>query len=73
MFYKFNNYQLLGRNLYRCVVLALTITPCISQAHTGLADVDVVKNYDNALGNSESGSQGMVVAQHSGSGKANLP
>ena len=39
MFYKFNNYQLPGCNLYRCVVLALTLTPCISQAHTGLADV----------------------------------
>ena len=63
MFYKFHNCQLIWCNHNRCVALALTVASCISQAHTGLADVDIVGNYDNVIGSSESASQGMINSQ----------
>ena len=44
-----------------CFSLSLFLAlPCTSMAHSGLADVEVVGNYDNSIGSSDSASQGVI-------------
>jgi outer membrane cobalamin receptor len=57
------NHQLIWRTPNWCIAIAVTIAPCISPAHTGLAEIDVVGNYDNSVGRSDSASQGVINSQ----------
>ena len=43
--------------------LMIIVYPCTVLGHTGLADIDVVGNYDNSIGSSNSASQGAINAQ----------
>ena len=46
-----------------CLTLALFILPCTTLAHTSLSDIEVVGNYDNSIGSSDSASQGVITSQ----------
>ena len=46
-----------------CLAIALTIAPCISPAHTSFTEIEVVGNYDNSVGSSDSASQGVINSQ----------